>query len=61
VCSTERDGEQKHMPIFYVQAENAREARTVARTILGEGHSVITATKVNGIMAQRQVCSNMLG
>jgi len=35
MATTERDGEQVFLPAFYVDAENALEARRLARNVVG--------------------------
>ena len=39
-ATTERDGETVFLPCFYVEAEDARSARLLARTIVGGNPSV---------------------
>jgi hypothetical protein len=40
MATTERDGEQVFLPVFYVEAENAGEARRIARNIVGGNPAV---------------------
>jgi len=40
MASTERDGETVFLPIFYIEAENASQARFNARIIIGGNPSV---------------------
>ena len=56
MATTERDGEQVFLPAFYIDAENALEARRLARNVVGgretalaviaEGAHAVTLLKV---------------
>jgi len=54
MATTERDGETVFLPIFYIEAENASEARLNARIIVGGNPSVAVISE-NGKASWRQL------
>ena len=52
MATTERDGEQVFLPAFYVDAENALEARRLARNIVG-GRETALAVMAEGALDGR--------
>jgi hypothetical protein len=49
MATTERDGEQVFLPAFYIDAENAMEARRLARNVVG-GRATALAVMAEGAL-----------
>jgi hypothetical protein len=54
MATTERDGETVFLPIFYIEAENASQARLNARIIIGGNPSVAVISE-SGKASWRQL------
>lgn len=49
MATTERDGETVFLPAFYIDAENAMEARRLARNVVG-GYATALAVIAEGAL-----------